>query len=313
MSNKFYFTRFMRNGNFIKAFDNTGVVDEPETGENDFSEDLIPEDKRESFNKFKQSLIDKGVDIGTARSKAKAEKNKGREIEEFFESKGLSKDQFEKRIGLLSKADAIDAILERYGTDDPEVALKMIEDIEAEESTTEEEEFTAEQEEAIKQAKAELAKKQKELEALEREKGEIATKASTYENLLKKRVVNSAIQAAAVEAGAYEAADVVERLSKYVTVKIVDGEAVPIIVDDEGIERFNNDAKPLSIQELVNEFLEARPHLRKATVKTGVGSKGGQDRVQIGEFTKEQLSDPKFVQDNYDAIMLAIKKGSIKL
>jgi hypothetical protein len=25
------------------------------------------------------------------------------------------------------------------------------------------------------------------------------------------------------------------------------------------------------------------------------------------------LSDPKFVQDNYDAIMLAIKKGNIKL
>ena len=75
---------------------------------------------------------------------------------------------------------------------------------------------------------------------------------------------------------------------------------------------------PKTIASLVEEFLDTRPHLRKSNAKGGAGAggssaKGVASKVIVGNFTKEQLSDPKFFQDNFVAITEAIKRGSIKI
>ena len=56
---------------------------------------MLPEEMKESFQKYKQSLIDKGVNIGVAREKEKAEKLKGSEVENFLKEQGISKEDIE--------------------------------------------------------------------------------------------------------------------------------------------------------------------------------------------------------------------------
>jgi len=299
----------------IVAFDNPGegAGDDPSNTGDGFDESKLPEEMKESFKKFKQGLIDKGVNIGVAREKERFEKSKGAEVEEFLKEQGLSKDDIAKLKPYLGKEASINAILEAYGAEDIDDVVTAIK--------TAEEEGMSE----LERARAENQKYQRQIsdltsqintlkESLTSEKTSKSDKEKKLMDFIEKTVVNSAIRSAAGEAGAYDAEDVLERVKSQVRLDVIDDDYVPVVVNEKGEKRFDANGDPITIQALVQDFLEKKPHLRKSNLRSGPGSSGGgKGGVSTGSFTQEQLKDPKFFQEHYNEIMQEVRSGKLKI
>lgn len=297
----------------VKAFDNSGEGDDPSnTGEVDFSK-IIPEEHLEAFNKYKQGLIDKGVDIGTARSKDRFEKNKDKTFSKLLEEKGLTVDALDKYKTLASKETSMSKIFEAYGTEDFDEIAKLIANQEGGSQVE-----VAEREEELNRK---LKDAQSEIEALKngrsQKEKEVSTKYEELKKLTEQKVVNKELSSLAVSLGAYDATDVVTRVRDFVRLDTVDGELIPVVLDANGEKAFDSDGNAKTMEVLVKEFLDARPHLRKSTAKGGVG--GNQSRkpnspnLALGKFTVEQLNDPVFFQNNYAEIQKELSKRNLKI
>jgi 3-dehydroquinate dehydratase len=297
----------------IVAFDNPGEGDDPSNTGDDFDESKLPEEMKESFKKFKQGLIDKGVNIGVAREKERFEKSKGSEVEEFLKEQGLSKDDIAKLKPYLGKGEAINKILESYGVENIDDVVTAIETAERE-GMTELERYKSDNEKQ-KQTITDLTAQINTLkESLTSEKTSKSDKEKKLMDFIEKTVVNSAIRSAAIEAGAYDAEDVLERVKSQVRLDTVDDDYVPVVVNEKGEKRFDANGDPITIQSLVQDFLEKKPHLRKSNLQSGSGSSGGgKGGVSTGTFTQEQLKDPKFFQEHYNEIMQEVRSGKLKL
>lgn len=308
---------FIRRAEVIKslaivAFDNPGGPDEGKTGD-DFSEDMLPEEMKESFQKYKQYLIDKGVNIGIAREKEKAEKLKGSEVENFLKEQGISKEDIETLKPYLAKHKSFAKLYEAYGTEDIDEIVQAIEAAE-QEGLSDIDKIKKE----LDKANSEKEDLKSQISALQKSLGDkdltISEKEQKLTSFVEKTVVNSAIKQAAIEAGAYDPDDVLDRIKGQVKLEIEGEDYIPYVVDEKGVKRFDSNGDPVTIASLVNEFLEKRPHLRKSTLSGGAGSKGGTGKqVSTAKFTAEQLKDPKFFQEHYKEIMAEVKSGNLKI
>lgn len=296
----------------IMAFDNPVGPDEGKTG-GEFAEDMLPEELKEPFSKYKQSLIDKGVNIGVAREKEKAEKSKGKEVDSFLQEQGISKDDIATLKPYLAKHKSFAKLYEAYGTEDIDEIVTAIEAAEAE-GLSDVEKVQKELEKANAtnaDLNAKIVALQTSLTSKETSDSEKVTNLTSF---IEGIVVNTAIKNAAGEAGAYDPEDVLSRIKSQVRMEVVENDFIPVVVDDKGVKRFDSNGDPVTIASLVNEFLEKRPHLRKSTLNGGAGKSGGGDKpVTVGVFTKEQLKDPKFFQEHYKEIQAAIAQGKVKL
>lgn len=296
----------------IVAFDNPGEPDGGKTGD-EFSEDMLPAEMKESFQKYKQSLIDKGVNIGVAREKEKAEKAGTNAVETFLQEQGISKDDIQTLKPYLAKHKSFSKLYEAYGTEDIDEIVHLIE--EAEEKDLSE---VDKLKKALDKSLSEKDDLQSQISALQKSIVDKDTTISEKEQKLtafiEKTVVNSSIKQAALDAGAYDADDVLSRLKTSVKVEAVDDDYIPFVVDDNGVKRFDSNGDPVTIAALVNEFLEKRPHLRKSTLNGGAGGTGGTGKqVSTAKFTAEQLRDPNFFSAHYNEIMAEVRAGKLKI
>ena len=296
----------------ITAFDNPGGPDGGKTGD-EFSEEMLPEEMRESFAKYKQTLIDKGVNIGTAREREKSEKMKGQEVEAFLKEQGISKTDIETLKPYLAKHKSFEKLYEVYGTNDIDEIVEAIE--EAERAGLSEAELLKKDNAAFVQEnndlKAQISSLQKALSDKDSTQSEKEKKLLSF---IERTVVNSAIKSAAVEAGAYDPDDVLSRIKDQVKLVVEDDDYIPVVVDEKGTKRFDSNGDPVTISSLVSSFLESRPHLRKSTLSGGAGSKGGNGKpASTTKFTAEQLRDPAFFQSHYNEIMAEVKSGKLKI
>ena len=320
---------------YLKAYDGEGQGDgdghKTGDGETEFSEDSIPENLRESFTKFKQTLIDKGVNIGTARSRESFEKGRNKRIEKFLEEEGYTLSDLKDMKKYLGQKEAMKEILEAYEVEDFGEVAKLVKQALQDEGNGGGEgegnkpaQFNIEDNEEYKKQKKANADLQAQIDSLrkslEDQKSETKKHETALTDYISKHTIDNAIVNAAKEAGAYDPEDLLYRLRKSVElVKSEDGEDfIPVVVDSKGTRRYDSNGDPVTIATLVNEFLEKRPHLKKSEVKSGPGSSTTttQPKPQgqsTGKFTKEQLRDPKFFQEHYKEIMDEVRNGRIKL
>jgi hypothetical protein len=320
---------------YLKAYDGEGQGDgdghQTGDGEAEFSEDSIPENLRESFTKFKQTLIDKGVNIGTARSRESFEKGRSKRIEKFLEEEGYTLSDLKDMKKYLGQKDAMKEILEAYEVEDFGEVAKLVKQALQDDGNGGGEgdgnkpaQVNIEDNEDYKKLKKANADFQAQIDSLrkslEDQKSETKKHETALTDYISKHTIDNAIVNAAKEAGAYDPEDLLYRLRKSVElVKSEDGEDfIPVVVDSKGTRRYDSNGDPVTIATLVNEFLEKRPHLKKSEVKSGPGSSTTttQPKPQgqsTGKFTKEQLRDPKFFQEHYQEIMDEVRNGRIKL
>lgn len=319
---------------YLKAYEGEGQGDgdgqQTGDGEAEFSEDSIPENLRESFTKFKQNLIDKGVNIGTARSRESFEKGRSKRIEKFLEEEGYTLSDLKDMKKYLGQKDAMKEILEAYDVEDFGEVAKLVKQALQDDGNGGEgdgnnpAQFNIEDNEEYKKLKKSNADFQAQIDtlrkSLEDQKSETKKHETALTDYISKHTIDNAIVNAAKEAGAYDPEDLLYRLRKSVElVKSEDGEDfIPVVVDSKGTRRYDSNGDPVTIANLVNEFLEKRPHLKKSEVKSGPGSSTTttQPKPQgqsTGKFTKEQLRDPKFFQEHYMEIMDEVRNGRIKL
>lgn len=297
------------------AYEGSGAGDDPETDE--FKIDVIPEEHRKSFEKFKQTLIDKGVDIGTGRARTKYEKEKSAEVENFLKEEGLSKEDIQTLKPLLANKASLKKLYEVYGTEDLEEIAQMIEAAEDAEKT---------ELEKLAGENAKLSKREKELldqiDAIKNGKSTELTELSAAKqkaiDKLEKHLVENRLFEIAKENGAYSPEDIPAILKSQIRLEEVDGDYVPYVVNDKGYKRFDSNGNPVSIESIVVEYLEKKPHLVKSGFKPGHGSSSKETdkktgQKTIGAFTADQLRDPKFFQDHQKEILEAVKQGKVKL
>lgn len=293
----------------------SGEPDEGGTGEFKI-EDLIPEDQQDAFKKWQQGLIDKGVDIGVGRGKKAAEKLSTKAVDDFLKDQGLSKEEIESLKGLKGlsgKQDALKKIWDVYGTEDPDEIIRLIEEAEDAEKTDLE---LAQKE--IEKLKTALGEKDKQFAALKKShKTDLGDKSKREEHLLshiQKLLITGAVEREATKLGAYDPADVYRAVKESLKLEEADGEFKTYVFDENGEKRFNSEGNPFGVGELVSEFLEARPHLRKSDFTGGAGGAGKKPPTGgAPTFTKEQMQDPDFFIKNKPAIMQAIKDGKFKV
>lgn len=301
----------------VFAFDGGGADDGPKAGE-EFDINLIPEDQRDNFEKYKQNLINKGVNIGNARALERFDKMKGKEVENFLKENGITSiDEIKEAKALLSDKGSIEELKKVYGVDSLPEILEAI-------AAAEQEEMSE-----IERLQSEYEKVLAKNKDYEKEVTGLKTGLSAKEQKLKderdailakleNRIINRSLSAIAVEKGAFDAEDIVDRLKKYIRLDEVDGDYVPVVVSADGTKDFDSDGNPKTLDTLVEEFLAKRPHLRKSDAKGGAGAPGagsggsGAGKSVVGKFTQEQLADPKFFQDHFQEIQAELKKGNIK-
>lgn len=316
LKKQFLVTDFIRRDQLSKlavvAFDNPGAGDDPSnTGE--FDEGSIPEELRESFKKFKQGLIDKGVNIGVAREKERNEKSQGSDLQDFLNQQGLSKEDIQSLKPFLGQSDSLAKLLEVYDAESLDDVVSSIEAAEREKLSEVERQKVDNQrlERTVADLNAQIATLK---ESLSTEKTSKSEREQGLRNYIERLVVNTAIRNAATEAGAYDPDDVLERVKAQVRLDEQDGDFIPVVVNQKGEKRFDANGDPVTIQSLVQDFLEKKPHLRKSNLQSGSGSNGGSgESLSAGSFTQEQLKDPKFFQEHYNEIMAQVRSGKLKL
>ena len=94
----------------------------------------------------------------------------------------------------------------------------------------------------------------------------------------KENAMRDNLKAVAAELGAVSG----EEVAMLVSHSIVDGK----VVNAEGQPRANKEGNPVSVKELVAEFLAARPYLVKATGAAGAGSSGARGGGGVGKEMK---------------------------
>ena len=213
----------------------------------------------------------------------------------------------------LAKHKSFAKLYEAYGTEDIDEIVQAIEAAE-QEGLSDIDKIKKE----LDKANSEKEDLKSQISALQKSLGDkdltISEKEQKLTSFVEKTVVNSTIKQAAIEAGAYDSDDVLDRIKGQVKLEIEGEDYIPYVVDEKGVKRFDSNGDPVTIASLVNEFLEKRPHLRKSTLSGGAGSKGGTGKqVSTAKFTAEQLKDPKFFQEHYKEIMAEVKSGNLKI
>lgn len=298
----------------------SGAADGQKTG-GEFDESIIPEAHRKAFEKYQQSLIDKGVDIGIGRQKSVYEKSKGKEVDAFLKEQNLSKEDIEALKPILAKKGSLNKLFEAYQTEDLDEIVALISEAEKGE-LTEVERLQQELDEAAER-EVELMER---LEALQQGFDEAGGKKTEREQKLFSSIENllvaNQLRQQAIRKNAFDPEDVVLGLKSMI--KVVEGEDGSFstqVLDPKKPDhpRLNKRGDLFTIEELVDEYLTARPHLRKSNLSGGAGSSGGAGKKDQGEsakqsaFTKEQLKDPTFVQKNFAKIQEAIRKGEVSI
>lgn len=303
----------------VFAFDGGGAGDDPKPGE-EFDINLIPEDQRDNFEKYKQNLINKGVNIGTARAAERFDKMKGKEVEAFLKEHEITDiNEIKEAKALLADKGSIEELKKVYGVETlPEIleAIKAAEEEEMSEVDLLKADYekvlakNRDYEKEVLGLKTGVSKKETDLK---NERDAILAK-------LENRIINRSLSTIAKEKGAYDADDIVDRLKKFIRLDEVDGDYVPVVIAADGTKDFDANGDAKTLDSLVEEFLAKRPHLRKSDAKGGAGSQGsgsgagvgGTGSAVVGKFTKEQLADPKFFQEHFQEIQKELKNGNIK-
>jgi len=276
------------------------------------SVDQIPES-------MKQQLIDQGVNIGFARGKEQVEKEglPDKVVKKFLKDRNLTTDSFDSLVKLGAKKEYFDQLLEVYGVDTPEEALELITAAEKEEMS-EVERIQAENELLLKQSgdsKGIIDQLKKSLEDSQTAKSERET---FLYSQLQKHLVTDSLSRVAADLGAYDAQDIVVRLSGNLKLEEKDGKIGVVVLNDDNVPRLDAAGKYVSVKALVEEFLVDKPHLVKSGALPGSGNKGSGDVTTGGissesQFTLEQIKDPAFFQDHRKEIMQEVRDGKLNI
>lgn len=103
---------------------------------------------------------------------------------------------------------------------------------------------------------------------------------------LRQEIVTNKLLAAAAAGNAYNAAQVVKLTESYVK---LDDDFHPTVVDDNGTPRFVA-GKPMTVEQLVDEWLKANPnHVKASNTGTGGGATGGASRTGQETTKRDEL------------------------
>lgn len=310
---------------FFKTIGEGGAGDDlNNTG--DFDVNLIPEDKRPAFDAFKQTLIDKGVNIGIARAKTSVDSKKDEILKEVLKNHGLTVEDLPKAKELLPLSETLKKVYETAKVETLEDLLTKLSTPQSEENDVQKLTLKLQQSEAEKSiVSKKTATLENQLQALQdkasNEKTELTAKQKKTLNALRKNLVTSRIQDAAIANNAYDPMDVVNGIGNLVDL-VEDGDDYRVMVLDQANngERFNSDGNPFTISDLVAEYLNKKPHLKKSSLPNGPDKRNFGKNNQtppagkdVKVFTAEQLKDPKFFSENYNDIIKAVKDGKLTL
>lgn len=119
----------------------------------------------------------------------------------------------------------------------------------------------------------------------EEEKGKLSETIKGLTDRLQEKIVRSNLLAAAAAGNAYNAQQVVDLNERFVK---LDDNFEPTVVDDKGQPRFVA-GKPMTQEQLIDEFLRANPNHVKAQGGQGGGAAGGASRAGVETSELEKL------------------------
>jgi hypothetical protein len=147
-------------------------------------------------------------------------------------------------------------------------------------------EIKAKEEEALKEKQIQEAKSKQELEKLMQER--ISQKDSEilkYKNEIKKERIDNTIMAVASQNNAVSPSQVVALVKDQI--RLTDDNRVEILDNNSNV-RYNSKGELLSVEEKVNEFLDANPHFRKGSL-SGSGSQSAVEGKTVKPFNIQDL------------------------
>jgi hypothetical protein len=147
-------------------------------------------------------------------------------------------------------------------------------------------EIKAKEEEAFKEKQIQEAKSKQELEKLMQER--ISQKDSEilkYKNEIKKERIDNTIMAVASQNNAVSPSQVVALVKDQI--RLTDDNRVEILDNNSNV-RYNPKGELLSVEEKVNEFLDANPHFRKGSL-SGSGSQSAVEGKTVKPFNIQDL------------------------
>ena len=147
-------------------------------------------------------------------------------------------------------------------------------------------EIKAKEEEAFKEKQIQEAKSKQELEKLMQER--ISQKDSEilkYKNEIKKERIDNSIMAVASQNNAVSPSQVVALVKDQI--RLTDDNRVEILDNNSNV-RYNPKGELLSVEEKVNEFLDANPHFRKGSL-SGSGSQSAVEGKTVKPFNIQDL------------------------
>ena len=147
-------------------------------------------------------------------------------------------------------------------------------------------EIKAKEEEALKEKQIQEAKSKQELEKLMQER--ISQKDSEilkYKNEIKKERIDNSIMAVASQNNAVSPSQVVALVKDQI--RLTDDNRVEILDNNSNV-RYNPKGELLSVEEKVNEFLDANPHFRKGSL-SGSGSQSAVEGKTVKPFNIQDL------------------------
>jgi len=284
----------------------------------DFST-FVPEEQREAYNAHVQSLIDRGVNIGVARARKSIEKEKDSKAPAPFEDVSAEDKDFLQNV--LTNKKSLTKLLEVYGTTDLSEIEHLIE--EAENAELSDKEKLEKNNEKLVTKIADLEAQLANSSSAE-DSTKIQKRLDSMEIKLQNNLVTKALRMAAENSNAIDPDDIVQALTKKITIFEVEDEDtgeidfIPAVVDDDGEPRLKSDNEVFSIEELVSEYLTKKPHLKKPSVKTGAGSssapapKGGAEPKTINGIDVDDLRDPKKFGAHSLEIQRMIRSGAFR-
>jgi uncharacterized protein YxjI len=248
------------------------------------------------------------VDIGFARGSEAAGKRVQKEIEGKLLEAGISLDKIQDVAPLIKSKEQISRLLSMFEVDDIQKLVEKVDEDRRSKLTVEQR-----RDEDQRKLQDELASAHGRATTLENtlrdKEGAFSQREKQLIASIEKTLIDGSLRRFA-EPKAYDPEDVIPRLRGFV--KLVEDEKNPgsfstVITDGEGKPRLDKDGKPFGFDELVDELLTEKPHLRKAGSIPGSGTKPGDtSRKPVatgGKFTAEQLRDPKFFEEHRDEII----------
>ena len=147
-------------------------------------------------------------------------------------------------------------------------------------------EIKAKEEEAFKEKQIQEAKSKQELEKLMQERiSQKDSEIQKYKNEIKKERIDNSIMAVASQNNAVSPSQVVALVKDQI--RLTDDNRVEILDNNSNV-RYNPKGELLSVEEKVNEFLDANPHFRKGSL-SGSGSQSAVEGKTVKPFNIQDL------------------------